>query len=201
MPDKSYLVCCSVFKDEVEKISLNEDFEAIFLGMTLHSDYNLLEKNLRIVLEKCRKNNPRKVVLVYGDDCLGLNGEMKKLTKEFDAVKVDAVNCIDCFLGGKGNYLKSDPEQKLIFLTPGWIKYFNRMQQKATKEEKAFLKNMFTGFNGTILLDTTGNLLQYKNQIKNFMDFTGLELLETRKIDTNQIKQLINQTLQKNSSS
>ncbi|MCW3997529.1 MAG: DUF1638 domain-containing protein [Candidatus Bathyarchaeota archaeon] len=198
MGDKDYLVCCSVFKDEVENLSLNKDFVVVFLGMTLHSDYSLLEKNLRTVLENCVKKNPGKIVLVYGDDCLGLNGEMKKLAKEFDAVKVDAVNCIDCFLGGKGNYLKADPEQKLIFLTPGWIKYFNHQQKKATEEEKSFLKTMFIGFRGIVLLDTTGNLSQYKDQINNFMDFTGLKILETKKLDSNQIKQLINQTIQKN---
>jgi hypothetical protein len=191
--NKNYLVCCSVFKDEIEKLSLNEDFQVIFLGMTLHSDYNLLEKNLRKILENCVKNDPNKVVLVYGDICLGVNNEMKKLIKEFGATKVDAINCIDCFLGGKGNYLKVDPEQKLIFLTPGWIKYFNNLQRNTKEEEKTFLRSMFAGFNGIILLDTTGNLPSYKDKIKNFVDFTGLKILETKKLDYNQIRQLINQ--------
>ena len=55
------------------------------------------------------------------------------------------------------------------------------------------MKTMFNGFNGIILLNTTGNLDQYENQIQNFIDFTGLKILETRKIEANQLKQLINQ--------
>jgi len=34
---------------------------------------------------------------------------MKKLAHEFGVAKVDAVNCIDCQLGGKGAYLKLTP--------------------------------------------------------------------------------------------
>jgi len=55
------------------------------------------------------------------------------------------------------------------------------------------MKTLFNGFNGIILLNTTGNLDQYENQIQNFIDFTGLKILETRKIEANQLKQLINQ--------
>jgi hypothetical protein len=172
---------------------MNKEFEVVFLGMTLHSDYKLLEKNLRKILKNCVISKPNKIVLVYGDHCLGLNGEMKEIVKEFSAKKVDAVNCIDCFLGGKGNYIKADPEQKLIFLSPGWIKYFNLQLQKGTTEEKKFMKTLFTGFNGIILLDTTGNLDNYKDQIQTFVNFTGLKIVETRKLTLNTIKNLINQ--------
>ena len=55
------------------------------------------------------------------------------------------------------------------------------------------MKTLFNGFNGIILLNTTGNLDQYETQIQNFIDFTGLKILETRKIEANQLKQLINQ--------
>ena len=97
------------------------------------------------------------------------------------------------YAGSEGNYLKADPEQKLIFLTPGWIKYFNLQQQKTTEKEKPIMKTLFNGFNGIILLNTTGNLDQYETQIQNFIDFTGLKILETRKIEVNQLKKLINQ--------
>ena len=58
-----------------------------------------VEKNLRKVLEHTIKCFHGKVVLVYGDLCLGQNDEMKKLAEEYGVVKVDAVNCIDCQLG------------------------------------------------------------------------------------------------------
>ena len=191
MSRSNYLVSCEVFKDEIDKLSLNRDYKIIFLGMTLHSNYNLLEKNLRKVLNNIKKENPNQILLVYGDYCLGLNREMKKLAHEFGSTKIDAINCIDCFLGGKGNYLKLDPEQKLIFLTPGWIKYFYHQKQTTKKEERVFLKKMFNGFKGIILLETIENFKKYSKQIQDFVDFTGLKILEKKKVNTNKIKQLI----------
>lgn len=191
MSQSNYLISCEVFKDEIDKLLLSRDYKIIFLGMTLHSDYNLLEKNLRKVLNNIKKENPKQIVLVYGDYCLGLNGEMKKLAHEFDSAKISAINCIDCFLGGNGNYLKMDPEQKLIFLTPGWIKYFNHQKQTMKKEERIFLKNMFIGFKGIIILETIGDLKKYSKQVQDFVDFTGLKILEKKKVNTNTIKQLI----------
>ena len=62
----------------------------------------LVENNLRKVLEHTKKRFNGKIVLVYGDLCLGQDNEMKKLADEYGIAKVDAVNCVDCQLGGKG---------------------------------------------------------------------------------------------------
>lgn len=191
MKTKPYLVCCSVLKDEIDNLSLAKDFNIVFLGMNLHSDYDLLEKNLSKVLEDITKKSSGGIVLVYGDYCLGSNGEMNELVKRHKAVKVDAVNCIDCLMGGSGSYLKVDPEGKLIFLSPGWIKYFDYYRRGALDEEKNLFREMFSGLEGIILLDTVGNLEDYMDQIQAFVDFSGLKILETRKVDTDCLEQLI----------
>ena len=41
---------------------------------------------------------------------------MKNLAQEYDVAKVDAVNCVDCQLGGKGKSLEADPEHNLMFM-------------------------------------------------------------------------------------
>jgi hypothetical protein len=162
--------------------------------MNLHSDYDLLGQNLSKVIESIKKKSSDGIVLVYGDYCLGPNGEMNELAKHHDVVKVDAVNCIDCFLGGSGSYLKVDPEGRLIFLSPGWIKHFDCYLKGASKEEQDLFREMFSGFEGIILLDTLGNLEEYEDQIQDFVDFSGLKILETRRIDIDSLKQLIIQT-------
>jgi hypothetical protein len=53
-----------------------------------------------------------------------LNDEMKELVKEYGVIKVDAVNCIDCLLGGKGKYFEADPTHELLLLDPGYIGIF-----------------------------------------------------------------------------
>ncbi len=199
MITKPFMICCSVLMDEIDQLSLAKDFNIIFLGMNLHSDCELLEQKLNKVLENCAEKSSRKVILVYGDYCLGPNDKLKKLAKKYNAVKVDALNCIDCLFGGKGNYLKVDPENKMIFLSPGWIKYFDHHLRSATKEELSLFSTMFSGLKGIVLLDTLGNLKDYEDRIRNFVDFTGLKILKTRRIDTRNLKALISQS-EKNSS-
>ena len=97
-------------------------------------DYEAVKKNLHKVLEHVLKSSSKKVVLVYGDLCLGQNGEMKKLADEYGVVKVDAVNCIDCQLGGKGAFLEADPEHNLMFMGPGMIEFFSHMKEQMQKE-------------------------------------------------------------------
>lgn len=69
------------------------DAEVRFLSERLHMDYSLLDRGLTGALKKYQKRSPRGVIVVYGDVCLGFNGEMKALMAKFDAL-----NCIDCLV-------------------------------------------------------------------------------------------------------
>ena len=104
---KICLVSCSVLKDELQLLVKQGklDAELVFVSKYFHVDYAEVERNVRKVLEGTLKRFKGKVVLVYGDLCLGQNGEMKRLADEFGVVKVDALNCVDCQLGGKGQSL------------------------------------------------------------------------------------------------
>ena len=105
---KVCLVSCSVLKEEIQQLVKQGsiDAELVFVSKYFHVDYELVEKNVRKVLEKTTPKYSGKVILVYGDLCLGQDNEMKRLAEEYGIVKVDAVNCIDCQLGGKAYFLK-----------------------------------------------------------------------------------------------
>ena len=109
------------------------DAELVFVSKYFHVDYEAVEKNLRKVLEHTLKRSNGKVVLVYGDLCLGQNDEMKKLADEYGVVKVDAVNCIDCQLGGKGKFFEADPDHNLMFMGPGMIGFLQACKRKNDK--------------------------------------------------------------------
>ncbi len=132
---KLCLVSCSVLREELEQLVKQGslDAELVFVSKFFHIDYEAVEKNLRKVLEHTLKSSNRKVVLVYGDLCLGQNGEMKKLADEYGIVKVDAVNCIDCQLGGKGKFFDADPEHNLMFMGPGMIGFFKHAKRNYAK--------------------------------------------------------------------
>ncbi|MGA3060246.1 MAG: DUF1638 domain-containing protein [Candidatus Bathyarchaeia archaeon] len=190
---KFCIVSCSVLKDELEQMVKQGslDAELVFVSKYFHVDYEVVEKNLRKVVETTLKRFNGKVVLVYGDMCLGQNNEMKKLAEEYGIVKVDAVNCIDCQLGGKGKIFEADPEHNLMFMGPGMIEFFKHMKERMLKEgidETAFA-NLFSGIKGIVLLDTCGNAEKYRKDLEE--SGMGLPILETREIGLENVKQVV----------
>ena len=159
--DKICLVSCSVLKSELQKLVKEGklDVDLVFVSKNFHVDYALVEQNLRKVLEHTLKRYPGRVVLVYGDLCMGQDNEMKRLAEEYGVVKVDALNCIDCQLGGKGTVEAADPEHKWMFMGPGMIDFFKDAKGQLAKQgvdEETFQK-MFSGIEGFVVLDTVGN--------------------------------------------
>jgi hypothetical protein len=197
---KPCLVSCSVLKEELEKLVKQGDLDVdlVFVSKYFHVDYELLEKNLRKVVEKTLSRSPRGVILIYGDLCLGPNDEMKKLTEEYGLVKVDALNCVDCLLGGKGKVLEADPDHDLLFLYPGMISFFSHIKEKVQQEnidEESFNK-LFSGLKGIALLDTLGEPEKIKEEIEKL--HTGLKVLETKAIGLDDLKQLLLEVIERN---
>jgi hypothetical protein len=154
-------------------------------------DYKALETNLRRVVEHTKKRFQGKIILVYGDLCLGQDGEMKKLSEEYHTVKVDAVNCIDCQLGGKGKVLDADPEHNLMFMGPGMIEFFATMKENLKREgiDEATFAGMFNGIKGIVLLDTCGDAKKYKQDFKKLG--INLEVLETRSVGSKNVLNVV----------
>ena len=134
--EKPCLVSCSALKAEIQELVKRGDLNAdlVFVSKFFHGDYALLEKNLREVLKRTLSCFSGRVILVYGDLCLGPNNEMKELAEEYGVIKVDAVNCIDCLLGGKGKFFDVDLTHKLLLLHPGMIDFYKHLKNKALKE-------------------------------------------------------------------
>jgi hypothetical protein len=164
------------------------DVDVIFVSKDFHVDYGLLEKNLRRVLKRNLPRLPKKPILVYGDLCLGPNGEMKQLAAEYGLVKVDALNCIDCVLGGKGKSEQADPNHELMFFDPGMIEFFHDAKVKMEKEgaSEEVLSALFKGLKGIVLLDTLGEAEKCKTDIEKL--HTGLAVLETKEVGLGNLK-------------
>lgn len=190
---KICLVSCSVLKDELQQLVKDGklDAELVFVSKYFHVDYEEVEKNLRKVLDATLKRFEGKVVLVYGDLCLGQNGEMKKLADEYGVVKIDAVNCVDCQLGGGGKFFEADPEHNLMFMGPGMIEFFTHMKERLMKEgmDEAAVAGMFSGIKGIVLLDTVGNAKKCREELEK--SGMGLSILETREIGLENMRQVV----------
>ncbi len=190
---KVCIVSCSVLKEEIQQL-INQgslDAEVVFVSKFFHIDYQILENNLRKVLKQTQRRFKGKIVLVYGDLCLGQDNEMKKLAKEYGIQKVDAMNCIDCQLGGKGKFNEADPEHNLMFMGPGMVAFFKHAKEQMLKEgvnEAAFV-GMFSGVKGVVVLDTCGDAEKCRADLEKAG--IPLKVLETRKIGLDGVRRVI----------
>jgi hypothetical protein len=181
---KVCIVSCSVLKSELQKLKAEGklDAELVFVSKNFHVDYVQLETNLRKMLQHTKSRFGDKIVLVYGDLCLGQDGEMGKLAQEYGVSRVDALNCIDCQMGGGGKSLDADPNHNLMFMGPGMVEFFEDMRENLRRQgvdDETFAK-MFSGIKGIVLLDTVGNADKLREDIKK--SGMNLEVLETRQI-------------------
>lgn len=194
------MVSCSVLKDEIKKLVQQGELDAemVFVSKYFHVDYAQIEKNLRPVIEHAIQRYPRNVILVYGDLCLGMNNQMNKLAEEYGIVKIDALNCIDCQLGGKGKSLEVDPNQDLMFLSPGMTDFFRHAKKMMRKDGfgENVIRELFKDIRGIVLLDTLGNNSELTIEVKELN--TGLEILETRHVGCDNVKNVIKEAIERN---
>ncbi len=196
---KPCLVSCSVLKREILELIQqgNLDADVVFVSKLFHVDFNQLETNLRRVLERTLPRHIGRVALVYGDLCLGSNGLMEQIAKEYGIPKVDALNCIDCLLGGKGKVEEEDPNHEFMFMGPGMIDFFCDAKEKLKKEgmDDEALKALFSGIKGIVLLDTLDEEQKNKADLETLK--TGLKVLDTKKVGLNNLKAVISEAMTK----
>jgi hypothetical protein len=194
--DKPALLSCGILREEIEAlISRGElDAEAHFLNRELHSDQRRLKSALDQALEDWKIKGRPMPVVVYGDVCLGFHDEMKALTKRQGAVKVDALNCIDCLLGGRGKLLEVDPDHRFLFLTPAFIEFTGRLIAGSREETR----QRFRMLEGIILIDSLGTLGDFQDRINEISERTGLPILETRSVGLSGLKKVLTEAIGRN---
>jgi len=195
-----YLISCGILKREIEKLIENGSLhvEPYFLDAGLHADNDELEKELTRAIEEHSKDKSREIIIVYGDLC---HPDMESIIRKYSNVaKVDALNCIDCLLGGHGRLLEIDPNHDYFYLSPGWMPSnlkmnarFNRLFGRSTEEAR----KQFSKLKGLILLDSLGNLEEFKDEIEEFSYYTGLQVLHKKVVGLGGLKDVILEAIKK----
>ncbi len=197
---KLCIVSCSVLKDEIRELVKEGKFDAdlLFVSKYFHVEYAQIEKHLRPVIEKALRSHPENVILVYGDLCLGSDYEMKKLADEYGIVKVDAINCIDCQLGGKGACVEADPHHDLMFLSPGMTDFFYHAKDMMRKEgvDETDLRQLFSGIRGIVILDTLGEPDELRSKVEKLE--TGLPILDVKSVGCTNTEKVIREAIERN---
>jgi hypothetical protein len=185
---RPFVIACGILRDEVQRLidTGQLDIEVKYLGAGLHYDYDRLENALEGALRNATKDQGGKGIVIYGDVCMGFDLQIRDVVNKYGFVKVDALNCVDCLLGGKGELLKVDPDHKAFFITPGWIKFWKQFER--SKED---LKSRYSMLDGLVLLDSLGNLDELKEEIEEISRQTGLPVKERREVGLEGLKQVI----------
>ena len=194
------LISCGILRKEIEKLVEQKklDVETCFLDAGLHVIYTELEKEIISALEKAKDHADYGIVVVYGDMC---HPRIKKMVKQFsNAVKVDALNCIDCLLGGHKKLVLTDPKGCHFFLSPGWMpsnlkkfKYFRKIFDWNLEG----VKEQFEHLNGVIIIDSLNNLDELKSDIEEFIQHTGLQVKTIKTVGLDGLKAVIDEALKK----
>ncbi|MCW4016200.1 MAG: DUF1638 domain-containing protein [Candidatus Bathyarchaeota archaeon] len=191
-------------RKEIEKLIEQKqlDVDVHFLDAGLHVVYAELEKEIVSALKKAKDHAENGIVVVYGDMC---HPRIKKIVKQYrNAVKVDALNCIDCLLGGHKNLLQADPKCSYFYLSPGWMPS-NLKQTEYFREifdwNLEGIKEQFEHLNGLIIIDSLDNLNELKSDIEEFSENTGLAVKETKTVGLDGLKSVIDEAIKKLQSS
>ncbi|PVX24000.1 MAG: hypothetical protein CW691_08965 [Candidatus Bathyarchaeum sp.] len=200
MPSKPrpLLLSCGILRKEIEKLIQEKklDVEAVFLDAGLHVVYAELEKEITAALEEHSKHAKNGIIVLYGDMC---HPRIKKIVKQYpNTIKIDALNCIDCLLGGHKNLLHADPKGCHFFLSPGWMPC-NLKKNKYFREifdwNMEGVKEMFEHLNGIIVIDSLGNLDDLKSDIEEFSTQTGLQVRNIKSVGLDGLKALLDEAI------
>jgi len=164
----------------------------------LHVVYAELEKEIKAELEKHKKCAPNGIVIVYGDMC---HPRIKRVIKQHNkTVKIDALNCIDCLLGGYKQLLRIDPKWDHFYLSSGWMssnlkrnKYFKQIFNWKVNG----IKENFEHLKGLIIIDSLNNIDELRSEIEEFSYHTGLEVKKVKLVGLNGLKAVIEEASKK----
>ncbi len=196
---RPFLICCGILQKEIEKLVDDGQLpvEPFFLEAGLHVNYDELEEKLTKAIEKCSKDSSTGVIVVYGDWC---HPRMKEIIGKYDnVIKVDALNCIDCLLGGHRKLSEIDPNNEYFYLSPGWMPSnlkanprFSPIFYGTSSEE---IRKQFSQLKGIMLFDSLGDLDEFKNEIEEFSNYTGLPILGKKVVGLGRLEELILETM------
>ena len=198
--NRPLLLSCGILREEIEKLIKEHelDVDVVFFDAGLHAVYSELEKAVTSALDEHSKQAKKGIVVVYGDMC---HPRLKKIVRSYDnAVKVDALNCIDCLFGGHQKILGTDPKYSHFYLSPGWMP----SNLKKTKNFKEIfdwnledIKEQFMELDGLIIVDSLGNLDELETDIAEFSSKSGLEVKKQKSVGLDGLKSVIDEAIKK----
>ena len=192
------IVSCGILKPEIDRLLEEGFFDAekvIFTAPGLHEWPWELETQLPRGLEKAKKYF-RKTIVLYGERCFLDSKNPLRVTETLihevnpQAVRINATTCVNMLVGADQRE-KLAGENKVYWLTPGWIKNWNFIFKDW---DKGKANEMFPNHDKAVVLDALGyfdSLMQESpEEILRISDWMNLPL-ESSKITFDHFKKLL----------
>jgi len=178
------IIACGIFKDEIEKIADELDFPAEFhyLDPGLHVDFDDLESDLKAKLVECKSCEG--IIVAYGE----CHPKMAEILAPYKAELLDCQNCVDALIT-REKVVEIAENGLYFYLSPGWIKSWRDMfdRMRWDQEEARF---QLAPFKGAIFIDSLGNVMDYQEDLIEFLDYTLL-VTDIMPVDLDHFKSLI----------
>lgn len=177
------IVACEVLVPELQAaLAPWPRIQVISLPAALHTDMDRLEKELDHLLSTLRLEDCVDLHILYGKAC---SPSLDQVVQKYDAVSIEAGNCLDAFLGP----LKKEAEAENAFvLTPGWIRAWPAIMKSMGWDEVDSRTNLGR-YDKAVLFDAGIQPLT-EEEILWFFDVSGL-YVEIRPLDLNFFQNLL----------
>jgi hypothetical protein len=168
------LISCGILREEIHALQAQGRIiaQTHFLSSRLHSHPQHLVRALSAAMAFYRLKFGHRVVVVYGDACIGFNGEMARLVSDYGMTKVLAVNCIDCLLGGCGRLLEIDPDHRYFFLNRAFLQFGRNLFNK----DPDTIREQFRMLSAIVPIDSMGDLAVHWDEVRKVSELTRLPL-------------------------
>jgi len=182
------LIACGILRDEILALLAQGRIRAAthFLSSRLHRDPRQLGKALAAAMKFFSRKFGRRIVVVYGDACLGFDGEMGRLVENYGLTKIKAVNCIDCLLGGR--LLEIDPDHRYFFLNRAFLQFG---RNSLFNNDPATIREQFRMLAAIVPIDSMGALDAHWDEIQRISEMTGLPLRELIEVGLEGVEKML----------
>ena len=192
------IVSCGTLRSELNYLKeagfLNAD-KILYTTPGLHEIPWELERQLKKQINNAKRYS-QKIIVVYGERCYidtkDSSRDIDKLIQETDvnAGRIKVKNCID-MLADLGEREKISGEQKIYWLSPGWLEYW-KVIFKDWDHGKA--NETFPQHDKAILLDPIGIFEKYSSnspeKLLEFADWMKLNI-EPYKVSLNRLRSML----------
>ncbi|MCB2193556.1 MAG: DUF1638 domain-containing protein [Deltaproteobacteria bacterium] len=186
------LIACKIFEEEINKVLGREGGstqpQMVWVDAALHSDFDLLEKELLAAIERGRSDAQNEVKVFFGRGCLP---HMDDLLRERGLPICPSGNCLSAFLGE--DKVKELEQGNTMLMTPSWVRVWPDNMRRISGWDEVDFRTNLGRYDRILVIDPGINPLT-EEEILEFFDLVQVPI-EVTNIDLGHFQATLEQVL------